>query len=155
MLSAMTLHQVFSGKYKFMLWPVVFSLLVLSSLSIFEKSMTVYDQIYERRNLYRTVAENHIEDAIVFIKTYSGTMHSVDLTRNRIDFSDDVLYVQTLGGRYGPLIRYYYGRNFYEYSYLGPGRLGKLQPLKTYPDGRHEVRVEHILSNEKDKKHSH
>lgn len=126
-------------------WAYIYAIIIgigiisYPSIKIYKKSIYFYENIYERRNLFRTVKELNVHNAIIFITTWSGSMHPVDLPRNSIDFSDDVLYVQDLGGNYGPIIKHYPDRNFYEYSYQGKGKPGRLVRLKLYPDG-HFVR---------------
>lgn len=126
-------------------WAYIYAIIIgigmifYPSIMIYRKSIYFYENIYERRNLFRTVKELDVHNAIIFITTWSGSMHPVDLPRNSIDFSDDVLYVQDLGGYYDPIIKHYPDRNFYEYSYQGKGKTGRLVRLKLSPDG-HFVR---------------
>jgi len=91
---------------------------------------------FDRRNLYRTVEQAGLSEAVVLITTPSSDMPQADLARNANDFRGDVLYARALQGHYSDLIRYYPRRAFFEYSYEGAGRPGRLSRLETTPDGR-------------------
>lgn len=114
---------------------IIIILIFYSIIDITRKSNDVYNQIFERRNLYLTVEKHGIKNSVVFINSWSGTMPPCDLTRNENDFSNSVLYAQNLEGNYAPLIKYYKQRDFYEYHYDGTGCIGKLTKLKTFSDG--------------------
>ena len=113
----------------------------LFSVNQIVRHATVYEEkVYERTNLFRTIKEMEIENAVVFLKTRSGSIHQVDLPRNSLDFDNSVLIAQDnnrYGGHshYGPLIRAYPDKKYYEYYYRGKDRLGELKPLWTQVDG--------------------
>ncbi len=123
---------------------IVITMVLLGSLSlknITHHAMEAEKRVYERTNLFRTIDELEIKNAIVFLKTRSGSIHQVDLPRNSLDFDDSVLIAQDNGNYggsadYGALIRAYPNREFYEYYYRGKGKLGELKPIWTDVSGQ-------------------
>ena len=103
-------------------------------------------KLFERTNLFRTIKSANLENAVVILKTGSGSMHQVDLPRNSLDFDNSVLITQDNHGDYGALIRAYPKRTFYEYRYIGKNKLGKLTQLWVEPSGHHS-RVAPVFSS--------
>ncbi|MBN1405781.1 MAG: glycosyltransferase family 39 protein [Candidatus Omnitrophica bacterium] len=101
--------------------------------------------IWERTDLYRLVKKEGIKNAIVFLKTGTGTTRTfapLDLTRNDPDYSNDVLYAHYLYDRQNlkhasikkelinqTLMDYYPGRNYYLYTYDRDKRKGFLEQI--------------------------
>jgi 4-amino-4-deoxy-L-arabinose transferase-like glycosyltransferase len=88
-------------------------------------------EVRGRMTIYDLVEKQRITNAIVFLKTGSGTMPRKDLTRNGIHFDGPVLYVHDLGERNGELLRAFPGRHAYIYEYdgkTGRGRLSSYGP---------------------------
>ena len=135
LLSAFCFAHVFTKKRY--LIPATGILSVYAISQIVEHATDFEEQVYERVNVFRTIEAAELENAVVILKTGSGSMHQVDLPRNSLDFDNEVLVVQERGGQYGALIRAYPERKFYEYYYRGKGRLGKLVQLFVEPDGRY------------------
>ncbi|RJG41909.1 PA14 domain-containing protein [Motilimonas pumila] len=117
---------------------IVLLLAVVSVQQLYRHSAHFEDKVFERTNLYRTIEAANIDNAVVVLKTGSGSMHQVDLPRNQLDFSDSVLITQHHDNM-GPLIRAYPERQFFFYHYRGAGQLGQLTPLLTDPDGSYQV----------------
>jgi hypothetical protein len=86
------------------------------------------EQIHERMKVYDLVQEKGIENAIVFLRTGSGTMPIGDLTRNGIHFDAPVLYVRDRGPENDDLMRRFAGRRAYIYEYDKDKRSGRICP---------------------------
>lgn len=75
--------------------------------------------VEERNDLYRAVQENKVSNAVVFVSSHTGvirTMPMGDLTRNDVDYKNDVLYALDLEERNVILMQYYPDRTFYKYT---------------------------------------
>lgn len=86
--------------------------------------------IWERRDLYRLVENKKIKNAVIFIKTGTGThrpMSIGDLARNNTDFSNSVLYARDLGKDNKKLMRFYPEKNYFIYSYQKESSKGILK----------------------------
>lgn len=108
-------------------------LLVIVCLNVywFVKKTTVHAaQVRGRMNVYDIVKHQQISNAIVFLKTGSGTMPREDLTRNGIHFDGAVLYVIDLGDRNSELLRAFPGRHAYVYQYERRTGTGSLTPYR-------------------------
>jgi len=109
------------GKLLFFLF--VLSLLIYIPISIynFNEERKV---IWERRELYRLVESRKIRNAVIFIGSGTGTTRGMmisELTRNGVDYSNDVLYVSYRGKDNSKLAAYFPGRDYYVYSYDSDG----------------------------------
>lgn len=148
--AAICLDALFSNRWLLM---VVFVLLAIpATKQIYKHSQHFYEAVYDRTNLFRTIKSAQLNNAVVFLKSGSGTMHQVDLPRNSLDFDNDVLIAQDLEGNYGPLIRAYPERSFYEYRYVGRDKLGKLTRLVVKSNGNYayqgtNIDSKHVLIN--------
>jgi hypothetical protein len=74
--------------------------------------------IGERNDLYNAVQINKIHNAVVFISAYTSVIRPMpigDLTRNDVDYMNDVLYAIDLKERNNELMDYYPDRAFYKY----------------------------------------
>jgi len=115
---------------KLLFFVFVLSLLIYIPISIYNFSEE-RKVIWERRELYRLVESSKIKNAIIFLKVGTGTIRPLepsDLTRNGVDYSNDVLYVCDRGKENYKLAAYFHGRNYYVYSYninAGSGILEK------------------------------
>ena len=88
--------------------------------------------IWERKDLYRLVEREKIKNAIIFLKTGTGTIRPMpiqDLTRNDLDYSNSVLYVWDRGKDNQRLMEYYPKKHYYTYSY---DKKSKKMHLKKY-----------------------
>jgi hypothetical protein len=107
---------------------MVAGVLVLG-LSTFASAATFHAaQIEERTKVYDLVRKQKVSDAIVFLKTGSGTMPVGDLTRNGIHFDGPVLYVRDLGNRNSELLHRFPDRKAYFFEYDGANQTGRLWP---------------------------
>jgi hypothetical protein len=97
----------------------------LAVLGVMTKSFAV--QVRERTDLYDTVRRAHVSNAVVFLRTGSGSMPRGDLTRNGISFSGDVLYVLDLGVENRQLLETLPGRKAFTYTYDPSLRRGFLE----------------------------
>jgi hypothetical protein len=85
--------------------------------------------IWERRDMYRTAEKEQINNAVVFISTWVGTdrpMNPKDLTRNELDYSNDVVYALNRQKENIALMDFYPERDFYLYSYDRNNQRGSL-----------------------------
>lgn len=122
---------------KLLFFAISIAFVTVSIQQLIQASHHFQAQIFERTNLFRTIEANNLKQSVVFLTTHSGTMHPVDLPRNAIDFSNEVLIAQARGGKYKALMEHYPERNFYEYSYRPNRPLGVLQ--KVYLDENKQV----------------
>ena len=96
---------------------VVLVILALNASVFLEKSRFHAQQVRERMTLYDEVEGQGITNAIVFLKTGSGSMPVGDLTRNGIHFDGPVLYVWDLGPKNETLVDAHPDREAYYFSY--------------------------------------
>lgn len=90
------------------------------------------EQVRERMEVYDRVAEEGLANAMVFLRTGSGTMPAGDLTRNGTRFDGPVLYVLDRGIDNDALLARHPGRSAWVYEYdkkTGHGRLSPLEDL--------------------------
>ncbi len=74
--------------------------------------------ISERMDLYRSVEQANIHEAIIFLKSGTGVMRPMparDLARNGTGFENDVLYARDLGADNAKLKAYFPNKEFYMY----------------------------------------
>lgn len=93
--------------------------LVLSFAFIFWQAKQTFQTVWERRDVYRLVEENHIEDAVIFLKDGTGVLKPMpvpDLTRNGTAFTGSVLYAIDQGERDEELRPYFPHKKFYRYT---------------------------------------
>jgi hypothetical protein len=93
--------------------------------------------IEARRALYRTVEQEKLQNAVVFVRAVSGNYFPWNLTRNTPDFQGPVLYVHDLQDSNWLLFQQYPGRRFFVYEYDE-----KKQPIlqEIVPNGAFEAR---------------
>jgi hypothetical protein len=113
---------------KLFFWIFILSLILSIPFSIHhlyaEKQV-----IWERRDMYRTVEKEQINNAVVLIGTWVGTtrpMNPKDLTRNELDYSNDVVYALNRQKENIALMDFYPERDFYLYSYNRDAQRGSL-----------------------------
>ena len=85
-------------------------------------------QIRDRMLPYDLVERQGVRNAIVFLRTGSGTMEDEDLTRNGIHFNGPVLYVVDKGPRNEDLRKRYPDRQAFYFEYNESTRTGRLTP---------------------------
>jgi hypothetical protein len=74
----------------------------------------VYDQIYQRRELFRLVEHKHLQNAIVFVSSPSGGMTQGDLIRNLPGYQNaPVIYAWHLDTRNRELMNAFPNRSYY------------------------------------------
>lgn len=74
--------------------------------------------VHERLDLYTQVEKADISHAVILISSHTSVIRPMpvrDLTRNGLDYTSDILYVQDLGNENIKLLEYYPGRSFYQY----------------------------------------
>lgn len=111
---------------------LIASLVILPFLSVYE-----YIKIYERRDLYRQVAERNIKSAIIFVKNATGVldpMQPLDLTRNGISLDGDVLYALYRENGIERLENYFPEKTFYLYQRERHSARGEIVPQKIFRD---------------------
>jgi hypothetical protein len=74
-------------------------------------------QIYQRMTFQRMIEEKGLHNAVVFIGAQSGDFDPSDLTRNRLDFQGDVLYVLDQGEKNRVIMDQYPERRYFLYAY--------------------------------------
>lgn len=77
-----------------------------------------HEVVDERNDLYNTVKESRITNAVVLVSSYTSVMRPMpigDLTRNDIHYANDVLFAQDLKEEDSLLMDYYPDRAFYKY----------------------------------------
>jgi 4-amino-4-deoxy-L-arabinose transferase-like glycosyltransferase len=109
---------------------VVLVILVLNASVFLEKSRFHAQQVRERMTLYDEVERQGITNAIVFLKTGSGSMPAGDLTRNGIHFDGPVLYVWDLGPKNETLVDAHPDRDAYYFSYDDEEKRGYFEPFE-------------------------
>jgi hypothetical protein len=94
------------------------------------KLVEAYRRIDARLVLYHKVAEEKLENVVVFIWPVKEDFAPWNLTRNSPDFRGKVLYVHDLGDLNHVLIEQFPGRTFfiYEYDETKPPILRPLMP---------------------------
>jgi hypothetical protein len=92
------------------------------------------ESIWHRMEPYRLVEQEKIKDAVVFLKSGSGTllkpMPVEDLTRNDPDYANSVLFAKDQGVDNLSLMNHYPERNYYYYFRDRNNSRGYLQELK-------------------------
>jgi hypothetical protein len=89
--------------------------------------------VEERNDVYRQVEKEGITNAVVFISTHTGVIRPMskgDLTRNDVNYKNDVLYALDLKEKNEALMRYYPERKFYKYIKDKESVEGRLVRLK-------------------------
>jgi hypothetical protein len=89
--------------------------------------------IEERNDLYRIVSNSNISNAVVFISSHTGIIRPMpmgDLTRNDVNYKNDVLYALDLKEKNHVLMQYYPDRVFYKYIKEKENVDGKLVRLR-------------------------
>jgi hypothetical protein len=90
--------------------------------------------VNERMEPFDLVADAHLSNAIVIIGSRTGSayplwMRSNDLTRNGIDLSSSVLYINEVPDKTCALVRLFPGRSFYRYGLDDGHYPGQLHPI--------------------------
>jgi 4-amino-4-deoxy-L-arabinose transferase-like glycosyltransferase len=93
-----------------------------------------------RMELFDLVTNAHLSNVIVIIGAATGAaypmwMSSGDLTRNGIDLSGSVLYVNDIPGKSCALARVFPERSFYRYELDDNRNPGRLHPISPCPHG--------------------
>jgi Dolichyl-phosphate-mannose-protein mannosyltransferase len=81
------------------------------------KLIEAYRRIDARLALYHKVAEEKLQNAVVFIRSVDEEFAPWNLTRNTSDFRGTVLYVHDLGELNHLFIKQHPGRQFFRYEY--------------------------------------
>ena len=83
-----------------------------------------------RMELYDLVNKSRLSSAIVVIRSHSGDMEPLDLTRNGIDLSQSVLYALDQPAQYCTLTRAFPGRTLYRYERKDDSGFGMLHAVQ-------------------------
>jgi hypothetical protein len=94
------------------------------------ESRRVSAEVHDRTEVFETVKRLGLRRAIVFLRTGSGSMPPMDLTRNGISFDGDVLYVQDRGATNSRLLRRYPDRQAFVYSFDPAIHAGSIIPYR-------------------------
>ena len=89
--------------------------------------------VKERMWLYDEAKKEELDNAVVFLKSGIGgrrPMGRIDLTRNAIDFSNDVLFVMDRGEQNAKLMEFYEDKSYYLYSYDKARDEGELRRIR-------------------------
>jgi len=108
------------------------AIVTLGAATFIQASFEYSSVIQQKRDVFRMVEEARLSNALVFLKTGSGTAPAYDCSRNGTKFSGPVLFVRDMGLDNAILRREYPDREAYEYEYDrkgGRGRLSRLEPL--------------------------
>jgi len=118
----------------------IFLLSILASIALSVWHLKKeHNVVWERKDIYRTIKEERIDDAIIFIASAIGPerqygflepeqMFPGDLIRNDFESNDTVL-ITLFRGKYDKLLMAYYpDRNYYIYMYNDEKKSGKLVP---------------------------
>jgi len=109
--------------------PVVAVIVVINVGSFVTTSVEVGEELKGKTELYETVRRQNLSNAVVFLKTGSGTAVTGDLTRNGPYFKGSVLYVKDLGEMNLTLIQEMVDRVPYEFVYDRERKVGRLTPI--------------------------
>jgi hypothetical protein len=74
-------------------------------------------QLHQRMTFHRMIEEKALHHAVVFIGAPSGDFDPSDLTRNRLDFHGDVIYVLDRGEKNRVIMDQYPERRYFLYAY--------------------------------------
>jgi hypothetical protein len=101
------------------------------------KLVEAHANIEARRALYRTVEQEKIQNAVIFIRAVSEDALPWNLTRNTPDFQGSVLYVHDLQDLNQLLFQQYPGRRFFVYDYdeKQPPILREIVPNEAFEAG--------------------
>jgi hypothetical protein len=119
------------GVLKLKRWvPLALILILALNVSKFVQATEFYrHQVGERMDLFNLVQKSGIQNAVVFLRTGSGSTSPSELARNGLDFNGPVLLVDELGPQEdAKLIASLPGRAFYVYTYDFFKLQGRLEP---------------------------
>ena len=106
-------------------------LLVLNTWKFAEATDFYRNQVRDRTDVFRTVRDAGLTNAVVFLQTGAGTMQAEDLTRNNLDFNGPVLLVRELGPEKDrEMIQSRPNRSYYVYTFDDLKREGRLEPYR-------------------------
>jgi hypothetical protein len=117
---------------------LVLAALVVNAGLFVQATLLHQDQVRERTAVYDLVRKEGLTQAIVFLKTGSGTMPAADLTRNGVRFDGSVLYVRDRGRENVRLLAHFPGRKAYRFEYDLKTRRRSLSPLPPEAGGSPE-----------------
>lgn len=89
-------------------------------------------ELVENSDIFRSVQENELKNAIVFITSGTGVVQEMsphDLVRNGINYSGDVIYAHNLGDQNLDLMAHYPNRDYYTYLRNKSERTGRIELL--------------------------
>ncbi|MBN1270662.1 MAG: glycosyltransferase family 39 protein [Candidatus Aminicenantes bacterium] len=133
--------QLFKDKFywqkkrasRIMYWLLLIGLVFNLPLLLYHAHIE-HQVIYERKDLFRQVETKNIKNAIIFIRTDTGTLRPMyyrDLLRNNLDFSNDVFYALDLGTIENDKLRQYYpDKDCFTYSFDKSSNMGYLSPQR-------------------------
>ena len=101
--------------------------LILANASVLVTQAEHYGrEVRERLTLVDLVRRQRLSNAIVLLRTGSGSMDPQDLTRNGVDPDPTVLYALDRGPGNRALFDRYLGRRIYVFEYDRSTRTGRL-----------------------------
>jgi hypothetical protein len=109
--------------------PLLLLILVLNGAGLIHHSGVYAGEISQRMTLLDTVREQRLANAVVFLKTGSGSMPPGDLTRNGIHFDGPVLYVLDLKEKNHLLMDALPHRTFFAFEYDYKDKRGLLSAI--------------------------
>jgi hypothetical protein len=123
LVSALVIH---SAREKGFL--LALAVLLMSGATLIWAAVLQGQMVRDRSNPYDLVERQGIRNALVFLKSGTGTMGPLDLTRNGIHFDGPVLYVLDLGERNREILRRYPDRKAFYYEFDDSSGTGRLWP---------------------------
>jgi hypothetical protein len=121
-------RRIYSEK-KYWAKTLLYAAIIIAVIKLPAIAMREHTVIEERLDVYRIVKQDNIDDAVIFLSSGTGAirpMPSGDLTRNDIEFSNNVLYAIDHAHANESLMKYYKGRKFYKYVRVPGEKTGKL-----------------------------
>lgn len=109
--------------------PLMLVILALNGAGLILHSRHYVGEISQRMTLFETVREQRLTNAVVFLKTGSGSMPPGDLTRNGIHFDGPVLYVLDLKEKNRLIMDALPHRRFYTFEYEYKDKRGILSAI--------------------------
>lgn len=121
------------ASYGFRGAPMLLAILLLDLATMAAAVGNVSEEVALKRDVYLRAREQHLDRAIVFMRTGSGPAPLWDCPRNGIDFNLPVLFVRDLGDSNRLLLGEYPDRASYMYEYDSSRHQGRLIPYTSAP----------------------
>ena len=116
-LTLFVVKKVFESKAQWA-WALFMGGLIYCTVKLPYIIQREHQVVEERIDLYALVEKAVLDNAVVLVSTHTGIirpMGAMDLTRNNLDYTGEVIYAHDLGERNAELMKLYPDRTFYRY----------------------------------------